>query len=200
MNGVKINKPGKSVQQFHSAQRGISLLDAMIAVVIFSVGMLAIAALQTISKTSNFEAIQRSHASSLAYDLLERMRMNSGSNTNYVSSTTITITDQTYTPCSAGCDQAAMAVNDLYEWKQALLGAAERNPDDSSVGGLVNPTACLDGPSSPPGEYTLTIVWRGQTSITNQSTNTCGSGTGLYDASSTDDFAYRRILVINTYL
>jgi hypothetical protein len=68
------------------------------------------------------------------------------------------------------------------------------------VGGLVNPTACLDGPTEPHGKYTLTIVWRGQTKITNQSSNPCGTGSGLYDDSATDDYAYRRILELSTYM
>ena len=196
MNGVKINKPGKSVQQFHSAQRGISLLDAMIAVVIFSVGMLAIAALQTVSKQSNYEALQRSHAASLAYDLFERMRMNPGTLTNYVSSGTFT--GQSYPTCTVDCLPAATAMNDLHEWQKMILGDAEQTTE-GSVGGLVSPTACIAGTGAN-GQYTLTIVWRGQAIISNQSSSTCGSGTGLYDASSPDDFAYRRILTINTYL
>ena len=60
-----------------NGQNGVGLIDVMVAILIFSIGMLAIAALQTISKQSNYEALQRTNASTLAYDLLERMRMNS---------------------------------------------------------------------------------------------------------------------------
>ena len=176
----------------------------MIALVIFSVGMLGIAALQTISKTSNFEAIQRTYASSLAYDLFERMRMNSGPRTNYVGSSTIIITDPTYDSelnCNSGCNLAELATNDLNEWQGMLLGYSEANDDQTEqYGGLVTPTACLDGPLSPPGQYILTIVWRGQTKITNQSASTCGEGSGLYDDSTVNDYSYRRILELKTYM
>jgi hypothetical protein len=44
----------------------------------------------------------------------------------------------------------------------------------------------------------LTIVWRGQQSLPDtHSSNTCGAGD--YDNTSGDN-AYRRILVMNTYL
>ena len=219
MNGVKINKSGKYVQQFRSGQRGVSLLDAMIAVVIFSVGMLAIAALQSISKQSNYEAIQRTTASTLAYDLLERMRMNSVDMTvsplsYYVSSgiTTIDANDITVngstltTPVSCAatdmdCNYQRRAQLDLLEWQDRMRGASEVSSDDTNVGGLFQPVACLTGPGSGnSGSYTLTITWRGQAKLENQSANECGKDSGLYDSDVSNDFAYRRILVLNTYL
>lgn len=196
MMNRKLGKMSMSVNPSQRRQQGVSLIDAMIAIVIFSVGLLAVAALQTVSKQSNFEAIQRTYAASLAYDLFERMRMNKNALSSYVTSTTIT--DETYTPCASGCAAAAMASNDLYEWKNNLLGDAERTAD-GSVGGLLSPTACLSGPGTT-GQYTLTIVWRGQARIANKSASTCGGGTGLYDDAAADDFAYRRILTMSSYL
>jgi len=194
-------------------QRGVSLIDAMIAVVIFSVGLLAVAALQTISKQSNYEAIQRSYASMMAHDLFERMRMNSGvvgtvsSLSYYANTTTVSLAyssplQQPAKDCSASattnCTYGEQAAWDLHNWQQALLGANELQ-GGNNVGGLFTPTACIDGPGSS-GIYRLTIVWRGQTNLPNNSANTCGEGTGLYDAAAPDDFRYRRILEMTTYL
>ena len=40
-------------------QRGFSLIEMLVALIVFSVGLLAIAGLQTMSKQANFEALQR---------------------------------------------------------------------------------------------------------------------------------------------
>ena len=55
---------------------GFSLIEMLVALVVFSVGLLAIAGLQTMSKQANFEALQRTAASQIAYGLLENMRIN----------------------------------------------------------------------------------------------------------------------------
>jgi len=202
---MKINRKNNLTQY----QAGVGLIDVMVAVFILSVGLLAISALQLISKQSNFEAIQRSHASALAYDLFERMRSNSGtalSTTNpltyYVNSGTVIFnhnTPVTLTPpvdCkTAYCDPQNLAAWDLIEWQRSVRGELETR-GGNNVGGLFEPTACLSGPSpGPSGNYRLTITWRGQAKIKDQQPgNTCG--TSLYGAAN----EYRRILVLDSYL
>lgn len=192
-------------------QQGIGMIDVMVAILIFSFGMLALAALQNVSKQSNFEALQRTNAAIYAADLFERMRMNSYSEgespfpplSYYVDTAMVMnygeITGTT-TACASTDKYCLLAQEDLTTWQNMLNGDAETS-GSGNVGGLVTPTACLTGPGGGvSGEYTLTIVWRGQTKLINQSANTCGTGTGLYDDAAANDFAYRRILVLNTYL
>lgn len=57
-------------------QNGFSLLELLVALVVFSIGLLAVAGLQTVSKQANFEGLQRTTASQIANGLLEDMRMN----------------------------------------------------------------------------------------------------------------------------
>ena len=57
-------------------QRGFSLLELLVALVVFSVGLLAVAGLQTVSKQASFEAVQRTTASQVANGLLENIRTN----------------------------------------------------------------------------------------------------------------------------
>jgi len=57
-------------------QRGFTLLEVMITLVVFAIGMLGMAAMQVISKKNNFDAAQRTAATALAYDIVERMRAN----------------------------------------------------------------------------------------------------------------------------
>ncbi|MCS6948044.1 MAG: type IV pilus modification protein PilV, partial [Steroidobacteraceae bacterium] len=56
--------------------RGFTLIEALIAVLVLSIGLLGIAGLQLASLQTNSVAYQRSQATMLAYDLLDRMRAN----------------------------------------------------------------------------------------------------------------------------
>ncbi|WP_290704195.1 type IV pilus modification protein PilV [Amphritea sp.] len=55
-------------------ERGSSLIEVLIAVVIISIGLLSVAALQTVALKSNHGSYNRSQATFLAYDLADRMR------------------------------------------------------------------------------------------------------------------------------
>jgi type IV pilus assembly protein PilV len=56
--------------------RGFTLLEALVALLVLSIGLLGVAALQLSSLKSNSSAAQRSQATFLAYDILDRMRAN----------------------------------------------------------------------------------------------------------------------------
>jgi type IV pilus assembly protein PilV len=56
--------------------RGFSLLEVLIALVIFSFGLLALAALMAKGLQYNTSALHRSYASSQAYDMADRIRAN----------------------------------------------------------------------------------------------------------------------------
>jgi len=59
-----------------SRSSGFSLLEVLIAILIFSFGMLGLAALQGFSVKSNQSANFRTQATSLAYMIIDRMRAN----------------------------------------------------------------------------------------------------------------------------
>lgn len=63
---------------FHRCfQRGVSLVEVMVAVLVLSVGVLGAASLQLNALRFNLSASYTTHASFIAYDMLERMRANS---------------------------------------------------------------------------------------------------------------------------
>ncbi len=158
---------------------GESLIEVLVTVTIISVGLLGIAALQFMSKRSNFDAVERTIATQLADDILERMRANSTALTTYAGSSDIPLTTLGYgdtqfasgepspnctttSPCTS---TAQLADHDLWEFEQKLLGATEIL-GTNNTGGLANPIACIttavsSGPVNRSGHYTVAIAWRG---------------------------------------
>lgn len=181
--------------------KGFTLIEVLITLVVFSVGLLTVAGLQTISKKANYDALQRTTATLLAHDITERMRANARQLDEYIRPPGSelgggTQTEPTPNCRTADCNPTQLAFRDLYEWERSLDGAAELI-DGALTGGLVDPTACIQGPfAGGAGEYTIAIAWRGVTELSNPVTHPCGQDTDKYG----DNNAYRRILVIRTYI
>lgn len=57
-------------------QRGVGLIEVLVALLVLSTSLLAIAALQTRSLQYNQSSYFRSQANILAYDIIDRMRIN----------------------------------------------------------------------------------------------------------------------------
>lgn len=68
----------KSRQSFFyvHAQSGVSMIEVLVAIIILSIGLLGMAALQTAGLKSNQSASFRSTASMMAYSILDSMRAN----------------------------------------------------------------------------------------------------------------------------
>lgn len=178
-------------------------MEVLVSVFILSVGVLGVAGLQITAKRSNFEATQRTTATALAQDIVERMRSNAeqlGTYTNAGAGRTISGTSIPVTTCVTDCAPALLAQYDLYELEQAANGVAEQIAGDN-VGGLTLPTTCISGPDGGPGIYSVAIAWRGMTKISNPAIDACGSGSGKYDTvGATEVDVYRRILVMQVYI
>ena len=184
-----------------SYQHGFSLLELLVALLVFSIGMLAVAGLQTVSKQANFESLQRTTASQIAYGLLEDIRTNGDALDIYRTALELGNGSRGGEPApncreAAECNAAQKAAHDLWLWEQALDGNMETNAG-AGTGGLMLPTMCIDGPAvGGPGIYTVTIVWRGTASINNGVNNPCGAASGNYG----DNLELRRIIQIPTYI
>lgn len=61
---------------YPQAQRGATLIEVLVTLLVLSVGLLGMAGLQALSMQSNHSAYYRSQATFLAYDISERMRAN----------------------------------------------------------------------------------------------------------------------------
>lgn len=165
-------------------EAGFSLIEVLVTVVIISIGLLSIAALQINAKKAMYDSVQRTFASEMIQELADRMRANSDNLESYIDGAT-SVTTQ--------------ASNDLTEWRAMLSGGGE----DSSRDGLMSPTACVTSTvaSSAAGLYTISIAWRGVGKLTNSGLNDCGNVSPAADA---DIYGanneYRRIISIDIFI
>jgi type IV pilus assembly protein PilV len=107
------------MKPFHSRSRGFSLLEVLIALLIFSFGLMGLAALQSFSVKNNQSSSLRSQATLLAYQIIDAMRANRPAvQTGYY------FTDYTETACQDEDPSAATtAETDLEVWRNNLACA-----------------------------------------------------------------------------
>lgn len=109
----------------HTRQRGFSMIELLVALLILAIGLFGMASLMLTSMKSNQSAATRSQASWLAYDMIERMRLNVDQATTSDSYVTDEDDNAPNDPgCKAnGCSAANTAILDLREWKVELANA-----------------------------------------------------------------------------
>lgn len=96
--------------------QGFSLVEVLVALLVLSIGLLGLAMLQVQGMTANSDAYFRTEATVLAYDLMERMRINSvGAEAgDYTASGAPT----SLASCGGPCAPSDRANRDLSEWYQ----------------------------------------------------------------------------------
>ncbi len=60
----------------NSAQAGATMIEVLIAIIIFAVGLLGVATTQTLGLTTTQSSLYRSYAAQLSYELIDLMRSN----------------------------------------------------------------------------------------------------------------------------
>lgn len=111
-------------------QQGFTLIEALVAFLILSIGMLGIASLQTMSLKSGHTAALRTAAILKVDEILESMRSNPTALLSYAAGTADMGTDngcsQT-TIAAVNCAPAQLAVDELFRWKNSLIEALPNN-------------------------------------------------------------------------
>ncbi len=187
-------------------QRGFTLIEVMIAVVVLSIGLLGVAALQLTAKKSSHQASQRAQAVLLADSLLERVRINPSAAAAYHTGTGNsalgggTLGTAARDCSTQTCTAAQMATWDLWNWERRLDGTAVRDAANRNVSGLVDPHGCVvftAASASFPntGQLRVIVTWRGTTDTTDAVTGGTACGPGA--AGSVDS---RHQVIVNTYV
>lgn len=136
-------------------QTGFTLLEVLVAVLVLAIGLLGLAGLMTASVRNNQSAYQRTQATWLAYDIVDRMRVDRAaalaSNYNTALGNPATCAA---TPVLAG---ATMAANELTDWKNQVACALP-----AGDGGVAVDAA---------RKVTVTIQWNDSRGIGNNAGN-----------------------------
>lgn len=159
----------------HPRQRGFTMLEVLIAVLVFSLGMLGLAGLLIFAIQSNHVAYLRTQATFLAHNMADRMGANPAGvwGTGGVSAYTIAAIDAAGTPipsCSGGCTPADLATRDIAAWSQQLhtfLPGAAAAITCATTGITYVPPAAQAGLRPPyGGTCDMTISWNEARSAT----------------------------------
>ena len=150
-----------------SRNRGFTLVEMLVALVVLSVGMLGIAGLFTVSLRSGGSAIQRMQAVNLAADMADRIRANRRAGTAYTAAATATGTDKNCIGASAVvCTTADMAATDIYVWKKAITAAFKGGTATGQVDYAAATLPTL------PATYTITVSWKEQAQASDENEST----------------------------
>lgn len=198
-------------QLSHRAQQGFTLVEVMVTVFVVAIGLLAAAALQAVSKKAAVDAIQRTTASVVAQEMIERIRANSLAMNQYAVDTG---SEPSQPSCGSSSDctlSSDLVAYDRYSWWQNLDGAAEKinigGTATETAGGLRNPKGCVRTTATP-GEVEVVVVWRGMSKITQGAeTGDTEDPTGDLCFNNDPDFeldnggqSYRRVLRIRAHI
>lgn len=142
--------------------QGFSLLEVLVAVVIFSVGLMGMAGLLMVSVRTNHSSYLRSQAGFLAQSMADRMRVNmpalwaNGYNLAYPVSGSVPA-------CGSGCTIANIVTRDSVLWSRSLtqfLPAPTARINCALNPGAVAPSAAQIVNRAPyNGLCTITITW-----------------------------------------
>ncbi len=174
----------KLPSQKKKQQRGMSFIEVIVGLVILVTGILGAVAMQATAKQGSFDAMQRSLASSLAQDIIARMRanaplinpnltLNAYALNNYGALLNGDPDPGNLCKAAPGCLANAMIANDIYEWEVALMGA-DVMQGLTRVGGLVGAAACIIQDAADVNEYTVIVSWQARSATSDNAVQNCG--------------------------
>lgn len=126
-------------------QRGFTLLESLISLVVLSIGMLGIAALYVEGLRAGRTAVYRTTAVTLAADLMDRIRANRGGQAAYAGGPAL----NNCVNQANDCTPAEMAQHDLQLWQDEIDA---RLPPGSDTNVVFLPGAVVD-------TYRVQVQW-----------------------------------------
>ena len=128
-------------------ERGFTLVEALVALVVLSIGLLGIAALYLDSLRAGRDALLRTQALNLASDLADRVRANRMGEASYAILAAETAVAVAACKTTVGCTPADLALTDLAEWKNSINQL------------LPNGTGEVRFIAAIPNRYEIVITW-----------------------------------------
>ncbi len=203
-----LSDPGKMKKNIQSCnpcycfpvgQRGVGMIELLIAMLVFAVGVLGMASMQLAAKRNLYESTQRSIATGLNRDILERMRSNPHRLNLYVVDKMSTVTAASRDCAFNSCDPNELAAYDLMDWSVLLNGQNELVTIDGGTtiasGGLVKSLACI---TNDEGSVRVAIAWKGASEMLDPN-EPCGKDDIFYTGSAAG-MSYRRAQTMTSYI
>ncbi len=148
------------------SRSGFSLLEAMVAAGILSVGLLGLAGLQGISLGKNVDASEITRVSNLATDIIERIQNNRQRVMEYRSIDTSVACPVTYSdPAPLGLGNTLAigigAQGDCNQWRTVVNNSALANARGVVQVARVDPSPTVNSQTMQRVSVTVTITWTG---------------------------------------
>jgi len=139
-------------------ERGITLVEVLVTMVILAIGLLGLVGLQARVQVLQIESYQRAQALMLLDDMASRIANNRNNAATYATGTT-----GSPTPVGAGMTCPATSTTDrrdadISEWCNALQGASELQ-GTNNVGAMVGGRGCVEDLTN--GRFLVTVAWQG---------------------------------------
>ncbi|CAJ0693682.1 type IV pilus modification protein PilV [Ralstonia holmesii] len=178
-----------------AGQRGSTLIEILISVVILLVALLGAAGMMVRSNQSEMESYQRVQALTLLQDMAARLNANRQVASCYAVAGAITTagTGGVSAPsCTTGtAAQQATVTTDLAAWNNALLGNTETAASGTvALGAMIGARGCIEAVDTVNQIYRVTVAWQGLVQTVAPALP-CGSGSGNYG-----NDAYRRAISV----
>lgn len=164
-----------------TAERGASLVEVLVAMVILAVGLLALVSLHGRLKVLQVESYQRAQALILLNDMAARVALNRNNAAAYVTDTDAVGVGMTCPGTSLNRAEA-----DLAEWCEQLQGASETlGVGGPQVGAMVGGRGCVEVLDPMAQEYLVTVAWQGIAPLAAPPASVA-CGEGEYDSADPD--------------
>lgn len=160
-------------------QRGVSMIEVLVTVVILALGLLGLAGLQSRLQSSEMEAYQRAQALILLDDMANRIASNRHFAPTYITGTNAGVTLGTGHTCSADSGSSRQQ-QDSCEWSNVLQGAAELS-GANKVGAFIGGRGCVEDLGG--GQYLVSVTWQGLGPVSAPPASVA-CGQGLYNGPS----------------
>jgi type IV pilus assembly protein PilV len=134
-----------------SKATGFTLLEVLIAMCVLAIGLLGLASLQAVSLKNSTDSMRRAMAVNLAYSIVDAMRVNAGSVSNYVGAVEANPTCNSSTSPTA--TSGTIAQQDLTAWRNNLACTLPQGTGSITVNGR---------------NITVTVQWVANGSTTQQ--------------------------------
>ena len=139
---------------FGGRQRGITLVEVLVTMVILAIGLLGLVGLQARLQILQSEAYQRAQALMLLKDMAGRIANNRNDAAAYV-----TGPDAPIGVGNCPTDTSTRQRADVSEWCGLLQGASEETTAGTRVGSMVGGRGCVEELDD--GVYLVTVAWQG---------------------------------------